>query len=61
MKGENTIIINREQMVSIVQAWWDDAQSGVVRTDTVTTVESNSYNGFVIVIEERSKAGVTGE
>ena len=61
MKGENTIIINREQMVSIVQAWWDDAQSGIVRTDTVTTVESNSNNGFVIAIEESIKVEWKGD
>ena len=51
MKGTNTIIVNKQQMIEIINEWWGRV---TYMKDRVTSVEQENMN-FVIVLEEQAE------
>ena len=52
MKGTNTIIVNKQQMIEIINEWWGRVTYNT--KDRVTSVDQENMN-FVIVLEEQTE------
>ena len=58
MKGTNTVIVNNEQMLNILNDWWE--RMTYITKDRVTSVDQENMN-FVIVLEEKIEQIEKGE
>ena len=58
MKGTNTVIVNNEQMLNILNDWWERMTH--ITKDRVTSVDQENMN-FVIVLEEKIEQIEKGE
>ena len=52
MKGTNTLIINNEQMLEIIEQWWKSKTYSNMDKAKVSKVVANECDGFVITLEE---------